>query len=63
MEEAGNELSFMVVGAYGKVLHKSFGAPIRLRDGHRVVASVRRRRRGLYRVVVWTPTASPWTRF
>jgi methionine sulfoxide reductase catalytic subunit len=30
MEEAGNELSFMVVGAYGKVLHKSFGAPIRL---------------------------------
>ena len=30
IEEAGNELSFMVVGAYGKVLHKVFGAPIRL---------------------------------
>jgi sulfoxide reductase catalytic subunit YedY len=30
MEEAGNELAFMVVGAYGKVLHKSFGAPLRL---------------------------------
>ncbi|QPH53601.1 protein-methionine-sulfoxide reductase catalytic subunit MsrP [Pontivivens ytuae] len=30
MDEAKNELSFMVVGAYGKVLHKQFGAPIRL---------------------------------
>ncbi len=30
IEEAANELSFMVVGAYGKVLHKPFGAPIRL---------------------------------
>lgn len=30
IEEAQNELSFMVVGAYGKVLHKQFGAPIRL---------------------------------
>lgn len=28
--EARNPLSFMVVGAYGKVLHKQFGAPIRL---------------------------------
>jgi sulfoxide reductase catalytic subunit YedY len=30
LAEAGNELAFMVVGAYGKVLHKPFGAPIRL---------------------------------
>ncbi len=30
IDEAANELSFMVVGAYGKVLHKPFGAPIRL---------------------------------
>jgi sulfoxide reductase catalytic subunit YedY len=30
IEEAGNELAFLVVGAYGKVLHKPFGAPIRL---------------------------------
>ena len=30
IEEATNELSFMVVGAYGKSLHKQFGAPIRL---------------------------------
>ncbi|MEL6278294.1 MAG: protein-methionine-sulfoxide reductase catalytic subunit MsrP [Pseudomonadota bacterium] len=30
IEEAQNELSFLVVGAYGKVLHKQFGAPIRL---------------------------------
>lgn len=28
--EAQHELTFMVVGAYGKVLHKQFGAPIRL---------------------------------
>ena len=28
--EAENELAFLVVGAYGKVLHKPFGAPIRL---------------------------------
>ncbi|GMG81776.1 protein-methionine-sulfoxide reductase catalytic subunit MsrP [Paralimibaculum aggregatum] len=28
--EAGNPLAFMVMGAYGKVLHKPFGAPIRL---------------------------------
>ncbi|MBK0399692.1 protein-methionine-sulfoxide reductase catalytic subunit MsrP [Limibaculum sp. M0105] len=30
MAEATNELAMMVVGAYGKVLHKQFGAPIRL---------------------------------
>ena len=30
MAEAANELSLMVVGAYGKVLPKQFGAPIRL---------------------------------
>lgn len=30
MAEAENELTFMVTGAYGKVLHKQFGAPIRL---------------------------------
>jgi len=30
MAEAANELTFMVVGAYGKVLPEQFGAPIRL---------------------------------
>jgi sulfoxide reductase catalytic subunit YedY len=30
MGEATNELAFMVTGAYGKVLHKQFGAPVRL---------------------------------
>lgn len=30
LDEATNPLAFMVVGAYGKVLHKQFGAPIRL---------------------------------
>lgn len=30
IEEAMNPLSLMVVGAYGKVLHKPFGAPVRL---------------------------------
>ncbi len=30
MAEAANPLSFMVVGAYGRILHKQFGAPIRL---------------------------------
>lgn len=30
IEEASNELSFLVVGAYGKNLHNQFGAPIRL---------------------------------
>lgn len=30
MAEAQNDLALMVVGAYGKVLHKPFGAPVRL---------------------------------
>lgn len=30
MAEASNELSFMVMGAYGKLVHKQMGAPIRL---------------------------------
>jgi sulfoxide reductase catalytic subunit YedY len=30
MEEAANELAFLVVGAYGKVLPHQFGAPLRL---------------------------------
>ncbi|MEL6316076.1 MAG: protein-methionine-sulfoxide reductase catalytic subunit MsrP [Pseudomonadota bacterium] len=30
MAEAAHDLAFMVVGAYGKVLHKQFGAPIRM---------------------------------
>ena len=30
LEEANNELSFLVFGAYGKNLHNQFGAPIRL---------------------------------
>lgn len=30
MEEAGNDLAFMVTGAYGKALDNQFGAPIRL---------------------------------
>ncbi len=30
LEEAQNELSFLVMGAYGKNLHKQFGAPLRL---------------------------------
>jgi len=30
IEEATNDLPLMVVGAYGKVLHKQFGAPVRL---------------------------------
>ncbi len=30
IEEAINPLSFLVIGAYGKILHKPFGAPIRL---------------------------------
>ncbi|MBL4806321.1 MAG: protein-methionine-sulfoxide reductase catalytic subunit MsrP [Rhodobacteraceae bacterium] len=30
MAEATNDLTLMVVGAYGKVLHKQFGAPMRL---------------------------------
>ena len=30
IEEAGNDLAFMVTGAYGKPLGKSYGAPLRL---------------------------------
>ena len=30
IEEAANPLPFMVMGAYGQMLHKQFGAPIRL---------------------------------
>ena len=30
IEEANNELSFLVIGAYGKNLHNQFGAPLRL---------------------------------
>jgi sulfoxide reductase catalytic subunit YedY len=30
IEEAANPLAFMVTGAYGKELHKQFGAPLRL---------------------------------
>ncbi|WP_075215355.1 protein-methionine-sulfoxide reductase catalytic subunit MsrP [Mongoliimonas terrestris] len=30
MAEATNDLSFMVMGAYGKTLHNQFGAPLRL---------------------------------
>ena len=30
LAEAQNDLAFMVVGAYGKVLHKQFGAPLRV---------------------------------
>ena len=30
MDEAANDLTLMVVGAYGKVLPKQFGAPLRL---------------------------------
>lgn len=30
IQEAMNDLSFMVTGAYGKPLHKQFGAPLRL---------------------------------
>lgn len=30
LAEATNDLAFMVVGAYGRILHKQFGAPIRL---------------------------------
>ncbi len=30
IEEASNDLAFMVMGAYGKTLHNQFGAPLRL---------------------------------
>jgi len=46
IEEAGNALAFMVVGAYGKVLHKPFGAPIRLhlpwKYGFKSIKSIKR---------------------
>ena len=46
VEEAANPLAFMVVGAYGKVLHKVFGAPIRLhlpwKYGFKSIKSIRR---------------------
>jgi len=46
IEEAGNPLAFMVVGAYGKVLHKPFGAPIRLhlpwKYGFKSIKSIKR---------------------
>ncbi|MEM6616730.1 MAG: protein-methionine-sulfoxide reductase catalytic subunit MsrP [Pseudomonadota bacterium] len=44
IEEAANELSFMVTGAYGKPLAKQFGAPIRLHQpwkyGFKAVKSI-----------------------
>ena len=44
MAEVINDLSFMVTGAYGKVLHKQFGAPIRLHSpwkyGFKAVKSI-----------------------
>ncbi|MEM9012523.1 MAG: protein-methionine-sulfoxide reductase catalytic subunit MsrP [Pseudomonadota bacterium] len=46
MEEAAHPLTFMVVGAYGKVLHRQFGAPIRLHTpwkyGFKAIKSIRR---------------------
>lgn len=46
MAEAANPLSFMVVGAYGRVLHDQFGAPIRLHTpwkyGFKHIKSIRR---------------------
>jgi methionine sulfoxide reductase catalytic subunit len=46
IEEAANELSFMVTGAYGKPLGKSFGAPIRLalpwKYGFKHIKSIKR---------------------
>ncbi|MEL6583169.1 MAG: protein-methionine-sulfoxide reductase catalytic subunit MsrP [Pseudomonadota bacterium] len=46
IEEAANPLSFMVTGAYGKELHKQFGAPIRLhmpwKYGFKAVKSITR---------------------
>ena len=44
--EAAHPLSFMVVGAYGKVLHKQFGAPMRLhvpwKYGFKLLKSINR---------------------
>ena len=46
MEEARNELSFMVTGAYGKPLPKQYGAPLRVhmpwKYGFKAVKSIRR---------------------
>ena len=46
MEEAANELAFMVTGAYGKPLAKQYGAPIRLhmpwKFGFKGVKSIKR---------------------
>ncbi len=46
MAEAENDLSFLVTGAYGKPLHKQFGAPIRLalpwKYGFKHVKSIKR---------------------
>ncbi len=46
MAEATNDLALMVVGAYGKVLHKPFGAPIRLhlpwKYGFKSIKSIKR---------------------
>lgn len=46
MAEAAHPLAFMVTGAYGKVLHKQFGAPVRLhlpwKYGFKSIKSIRR---------------------
>ncbi|WP_404934936.1 protein-methionine-sulfoxide reductase catalytic subunit MsrP [Nitratireductor sp. L15S-10] len=46
MEEASNDLAFMVTGAYGKPLAKQFGAPLRLalpwKYGFKSIKSIRR---------------------
>jgi sulfoxide reductase catalytic subunit YedY len=46
MEEAGNDLAFLVTGAYGHVLDKQFGAPIRLalpwKYGFKSIKSIKR---------------------
>jgi sulfoxide reductase catalytic subunit YedY len=46
MAEAGNDLAFLVTGAYGKPLAKQFGAPIRLalpwKYGFKSIKSIRR---------------------
>ncbi|MEM9106765.1 MAG: protein-methionine-sulfoxide reductase catalytic subunit MsrP [Pseudomonadota bacterium] len=46
IEEAGNDLSFLVTGAYGRPLDKQFGAPIRLalpwKYGFKSIKSIRR---------------------
>ncbi|TYO91555.1 protein-methionine-sulfoxide reductase catalytic subunit MsrP [Oceanicella actignis] len=46
LAEATNPLAFMVTGAYGKTLHKQFGAPLRLhlpwKYGFKSIKSIRR---------------------